>query len=113
MPTTLLHPFNEALWDCYQKGYESAVKKQQTKHGGGPNYGTYATHELTDEIVILVDKEVITRTEAKRLARTLGKMEYGEIGLSGARAEIPLRKMLGKKYDWLLVRDLKSKCPQR
>lgn len=100
------------LWETYKSGYLGAVLRQQKRHGNSPDYGSNATQALTDEIVTLVEKEIINTTEAKRLARTLGKMEYGELGLSATRVEIPLRKILGDRFNLMLIQGFKANCPR-
>jgi len=98
------------LWDCYQKGFQEKSTQQVKRHNNPPGE-IRATQELTDEITKLVSENILAIKEAKALAKKLGRLEYGERGLTLPIAQNALREIMGTRYDWLIARRFEGKTP--
>lgn len=101
---------NDTLWTSYQKGFQEKSAQQVKRHNNPPGE-ICATQELTDVIASLVEENTLDLKEAKSLAKKLGKLEYGEWGLTLPIAQNALREVMGTRYDWLIARRFEGKCP--
>lgn len=83
-----------SLLDLYQRAY-SQIRSDQVKYHGNPHTTSVWDVEVAEALQKMVDQEILTRELAGKLARALGRREYGEVGLTKAIVEVCINKFCG------------------
>ena|ERR1035437_712663 len=93
MNTATLEKLEKKLEEGYVKAYNSIANRQRIKYGNP--LGEASPRGAVKVLLKEVSQERITEKEAIKLAKLLGKKEYGEWGLSSGIISCTVEKTLG------------------
>lgn len=99
----------KSISQLYLSAYSALATKQHTRYGNPTADQSPAPDHVPNILETAVRDGHLTTEQARKLAPALGKLAYGEYGLTSGRVNAAMRKAMGSIIPWHIMGQLESR----